>query len=388
MMTQHTEKTDVAVIGGGVIGCAVAYYLAKQGAKVTLIEQSAVGSGASSANSGAIAMATKKPGPALDLAMASQRLYSTLSTELGTDLEYAVQGNLIIAESETETIYLEKLAAEQQAAGVAVEIVSAARCGELNPLLEGSVLGGIYCATDAQVNPFKVTQAYARNAQDRGVRLHSGTRVEGIEVEGGRIRGVATSNGKVAADWVVNAAGAYAAEIGKMAGVEHAVKPRRGQIVVLEATRDIPAVRVAAAGSLLAKHGGSSPSSTNVAMSYLARPLSGTVLLGSTNEFVGFDTRTTREALTEISQYATRLMPRLGRMHAVRAWAGLRPYSSAGPMLGNGAGPEGYVTAIGHGGDGVALSPITGVYVADYIARGGDAPDVTAFVRAMRERTS
>ena len=103
-------------------------------------------------------------------------------------------------------------------------------------------------------------------------------------------------------------------------------------------------------------------------MSYLARPLSGTVLLGSTNEFVGFDTRTTREALGEISRYAKRLMPRLGRMHAVRAWAGLRPYCAQGPMLGTNGGPEGYVTAIGHGGDGVALSPITGVYVADVIA--------------------
>ena len=75
------EKTDVAIIGGGVIGCAVAYYLAKQGARVTLIEQAALGSGASSANTGAIAMATKKPGPALDLAMASQRLYHGLSAE-------------------------------------------------------------------------------------------------------------------------------------------------------------------------------------------------------------------------------------------------------------------------------------------------------------------
>ena len=115
-MTQHTDRTDVAIVGGGVIGCAVAYYLAKQGARVTVIERAAIGSGASSANPGAIAMATKNPGPALNLAMASQRLYEGLSAELGMDLEYAVQGNIIVAESETETIFLEKLCAEQQAA--------------------------------------------------------------------------------------------------------------------------------------------------------------------------------------------------------------------------------------------------------------------------------
>src|SRR5436190_6646105 len=182
-------RSDVAIVGGGGIGCALAYYLAKQGARVTLIERSAIGSGASSANTGAIAMATKQPGPALDLAMASQRLYEGLSAELGMDLEYAVQGNLIVAESETETIFLEKLCAEQRAAGVGAEMVSAARCTELNALLEGSVLAGLYCASDAQVNPFKVTQAYALAAQNAGVRVISGTSVNGIEVEAGHVRG-------------------------------------------------------------------------------------------------------------------------------------------------------------------------------------------------------
>ena len=204
------------------------------------------------------------------------------------DLEYAVQGNLIVAETETETIYLEKLCMEQREVGVAAEMVSAARCTALNPLLEGSVLAGLYCPTDAQVNPFKVTQAYALAAQGAGARVLAGTRVNGIEVRAGHVCGVATSNGNVTANWVVNAAGAHADEIAAMVGVEHGVKPRRGQIVVLEAMPDIPAVRVAAAGSLTAKHAGSSGgSSANVAMSYLARPLSGTVLLGSTERVRG-----------------------------------------------------------------------------------------------------
>jgi len=155
---------DVAIIGGGVIGCAVAYYLSKQGAKVTVIERAAVGSGASSVNSGVISMATKKPGLALDLAMASQRLYPGLCAELGADVEYLVLGNLIVAENETEAGFIEELAKEQAAAGVPVEIVSAQRCRELNKLLEGRILSGMYCPTDAQVDPFKVTQAYARAA--------------------------------------------------------------------------------------------------------------------------------------------------------------------------------------------------------------------------------
>jgi sarcosine oxidase subunit beta len=379
-------KTDVAVIGGGVIGCAVACYLARKGARVTIVEQSVIGSGASSANSGAIAMATKKPGLSLDLAMASQRLYPALANELGMDVEYTVQGNLIVAETETEMIFLEKLAADQQAAGVRAEIVDRARCSALNPLLEGSVLMGIYCPTDAQVNPFKVTQAFAMAAQESGARVMTRTRVDGIEVRDSRAVAVETSSGKVAADWIVNAAGAHADTIGSMVGVKHGVKPRRGQIAVLEAEDRMPPVRVAAAGSLVAKHGtGSSEgSSANVALSYLSRPLSGTVLLGSTNEFAGFDTRTTREGLAEICTGAMRLMPRLADMTVVRAWAGLRPYCAKGVVLGEGGGPQGYVTAIGHGGDGVALAPITGVYIADYIASERGCGDIESYLHARR----
>src|SRR5207253_1610278 len=131
-------------------------------------------------------------------------------------------------------------------------------------------------------------------------------------------------------------------------------------------------------GSLIAKHGSGAPgkSSANVTFSYLSRPLSGTVLLGSTTEFAGFDTRTTREGIGEICAGALKFMPKLGDASVVRTWAGLRPYSAKGPVLGNGGGPAGYATAIGHGGDGIALSPITGAYLAEYIARDGQSGDI------------
>src|SRR4051812_10283474 len=155
------KNSDVVVIGGGVIGCAVAYYLARRGARVTVVERAHVGNGSSAANTGSINMATKKPGPALALGMASQRMYGSLAQELGCDIEYTVTGKLIVAETETELTYIEDMCAGQRAAGAPVEIVSAARCRELNNLLEGRLLGGLYCPTDAQSNPFLVTQAFA-----------------------------------------------------------------------------------------------------------------------------------------------------------------------------------------------------------------------------------
>jgi sarcosine oxidase subunit beta len=253
----------------------------------------------------------------------------------------------------------------------------------LNPLLESYLLGGLYCATDAHANPFKVTQAFARAAQSQNATLMTRTPVEGIDSDGGRVRAVVTSQGRIAADWVVNAAGPYANAIGAMVGVEHAVVPRRGQIVVLEASAGLPAIRVSGASQLLAKHAKApgAEARTNVSLSYTRKALSGTVLLGSTNEFAGFDTRNTIDAVTGICACATRFMPRLGTLNVLRSWAGLRPYSASGPLLGRIGGPENYLVASGHGGDGMALSPISGRYLAELIAHHREPVTLDAFLR-------
>jgi glycine/D-amino acid oxidase-like deaminating enzyme len=376
------DRTDVVVVGGGVIGCSVAYYLAKAGARVVVMDAASVGSGASSANSGGINLATKKPGIAMRLGIVSRRLYGGLAAELDTDLEHHVTGKLIIAETETELAFLETMCTEQRAAGAPVEMVATERCRALNPLLEGRVLGGLYCPADAQANPFKVTQAYARAAQDRGAVIVTGTEVRSIETEGSRVRRVQTSKGSIETRWVVNAAGARAAEVGAMVGVEHNVKPWRGQVVVLEASTDYPVISVSGASQMVSKHAaaGAPRDPLNLAFSYQPRPDSGTVLLGSTYEFAGHDTRTTHAATTGICRVNARVMPRLGRACAVRSWAGLRPYSPTGPILGRVDGPDGYVVATGHGGDGMALSPVTGSYLAALIARDGQAYELGTFL--------
>ena len=379
------SNTDVVVIGGGVIGCAVAYYLAKRGARVTVVERTHIGNGSSAASTGSINMATKKPGAALELGMASQRLYGGLAQELGCDLEYTVTGKLIVAETETELAYIEELCTGQRAAGVPVEIVSAARCRELNNLLEGRVLAGLYCPTDAQSNPFLVTQAFADAARDRGVRILAGIEVSSIETAGNRVSGVITSNGTLRADWIVNAAGAYAAAVGKMVGVAHDVRPWRGQLVVLEATEDLPVVGVSGASQMLSKHApvAADAGPLRASLYYCRRPFSGTVLLGSTYEFAGFDLRTTHEGVAGICRSTARAMPRLRKLNAVRSWAGLRPHSPTGPILGRAGGPNGYLVATGHGGDGMALAPITGLYLAETIARDGHC-DLPGFLDELK----
>lgn len=376
--------TDVVVIGGGVIGCAVAYYLAKRGASVTIVERANVGSGASAANAGSINMVTKKPGLALALGMASQRLYMGLARELGCDIEYSVTGKLIVAEAETELGYIEEMHTGQRAGGAPVELVSAGRCRELNGLLEARVLGGLYCPTDAQANPFLVTRAYANAACNRGARIMANTEVNAIETADGRVNRVVTSRGTLSTGWVINAAGAHAAAVGAMVGAAHDVRPWRGQILVLEAIDDLPAVGVSGASQIMSKQAkatadNSGRGAPRVVLYYSRRPVNGTVLLGSTYEFVGYDVRNTREGVAGICRSSTRAMPGLARFNLVRSWAGLRPYSPTGPILGRAGGPAGYLVATGHGGDGMALAPITGLYLAETVAREGEC-DLPGFL--------
>jgi glycine/D-amino acid oxidase-like deaminating enzyme len=365
-------RADVVVVGGGAIGSAVAYYLTKAGAKVVLVERNAVGSGSSSANPGAVNMITKKPGPALDLAQASQRLYPGLSAELQTDVEYFVSGTLIVAETDFEMEFCVDLASKQEAAGVRVDVLGPEACRELNPLIEGPIVGGIHCPTDAHINPFRVTNGFARAAERLGAEILTGSPAESVELENGRVRAVRTGRGTIQTSWLVNAAGAYSPLIGKMVGVEHDVVPRRGQIMVLEATPDLPDIKVSSAKQLVAKHltkPGAKEDAVALAFGYTRKPRSGTVLIGSTNEFVGYDTSNSLNVLASMSAHGKQLMPGLQKLNVMRTWAGLRPYSASGPIIGRAGGPDGYIAATGHGGDGVALSPITGTYVAEMIRR-------------------
>src|SRR5205814_1095476 len=259
------------------------YYLSRAGAKVVVIERNAVGSGSSSANPGSISMITKSPGPALRMAQASQWLYESLSEQIGTDVEYIVSGTLIVAETEFELQFCAELASEQEAAGVKLEVIGPEACRELNPLIQGPILGGVYCPTDAHINPFQVTNGFATAASRLGAEIMTVTSAEAVDVDQGRVRAVRTDRGTIQARWLVNAAGAYSPTIGEMLGVKHEVIPRRGQIMVLEAVPDLPISKMSTAKQLVAKHltrPGSPEDKRSLACGYTSKPRSGTVLLG------------------------------------------------------------------------------------------------------------
>lgn len=377
---------DVAVIGGGVIGTAITYYLTLRGLSVVLIENGDLAAGASGACGGSVSMQTKRGGPVLTCAMRSQELYRALGEELGRDLEYEEQGSLIVAETTAEHEYLMKLAEEQSAAGLKVDwLDGTAAARECGAVLSRSVATARYCATDAEVNPLAVVFAFADAAKKRGARIRTRTRVTAIPMHNDRIVGVETDRGDIAAPIVVNAAGAWAPAIGEMAGVSVPVKPRRGVVLVTEPVAFRVRGTVFSTKYLMSKRPSAKASMGGAELSFsgglvLAQTAAGNLLIGSSRDDVGFDVGTPPEIVEFIAQEAVRILPALSSVSLIRAYAGLRPLASDGlPIIGMAPGLSGFVLATGHEGDGVALAPWTGRAVAALVDTTTPSDDLAPF---------
>ena len=358
---------DVVVIGGGVIGAATTYYLAQQGARVILLERSALGSGASTACEGAILMQTKHAGPHLAAARVSNDIYADLSQELDCDLEYRRHGSMVVAQTEDELRELGGLRDRQLAAQLPMEWLDAAECHELQPALADDVLAATLCPIDAEVNPMKVIFGYVAAAQRRSAQVWSHAEVTGITLGKDTVE-VALADGRaVSAAVAVNAAGAWAPFVGHMLGVSLPIKPRRGMILV---TEKIPATLrgvVLSAEYLVSKLRTGAQSASGLAGGLVASQVaSGNVLLGSSREDVGYDPTVTSEGISHIGSRAIRTFPLLREVSLIRTYAGLRPATPDGlPLLGRVVGAERLVLAAGHEGDGIALAPWTGRVAAD-----------------------
>ena len=225
-------RTDILIVGGGLAGTAIAYYLARGGAEVLLIERSEINAAASGANSGSIhAQIPLEPfleqgeawtrgfAPTIPLMIQSIRLWGGLEAELGADLEIALPGGLMVAEDEQQLAILERKAAVERAHGLPVEILGAADLRRIAAYLAPDLKGAAFCPIEGKANPQKAAPAFARAAARLGARLMCGVTLTGLRVEATGFQ-AATGNGPIAARRVVNCAGAEAATVAAMVGVE------------------------------------------------------------------------------------------------------------------------------------------------------------------------
>lgn len=367
-------KAEVVVVGGGLIGSSIAYYLSEQGVNVILLEKRGICLGTSGAGGELCSLHTKRPGIHLELARKSIQELEKLERkkdELPYSLEYRKCGSMILIETKIEEKIMDEFFARKKKCGVDIKYLAPEEVKELVPIVSDNIRGATYVPSNLSVNPISLNIGFLEMAKKNGAKLMFGTSATKILLDNNRnVKHVVTSDDiKIRTKFVVNAAGVEAPEIGEMVGIPVPIKPRRGEVLVTErAPLNTLKVHVSDAKSVAIKFGVTALSGVGLGAGQTA---SGTILIGTTRKFAGYDTSVSLEGMVSLARNAVHLLPGLRSFHIIRAFAGLRPYTADGlPIIGYVKNIGGFIMAAGHGGDGVTLSPITGELVSELITKG------------------
>ena len=352
-MTRHSA-CDVVVIGAGAVGAAVTWYATGVGLSVTVVERGAIVSGSSSSCEGNLLVSDKEPGPELDLALYSHRVWADELVDYRTLWEFDFKGGLVVAATTEGRDGLTGLAERQRAAGVIVQDVPLDEVPTLEPHLTRDIASAAFYPQDCQVQPILLAAHLLRMARGRGATVHTDTPVTGFVTAGDRVTGVRTSSGEISAPIVVNCAGAWAGEVAALAGTHLPVLPRRGFVLVTEPLPPTVFHKVYAGEYVAATQSGDAGLQTSTVIEGTE---GGTVLIGSSRERVGFDKTPSLPAIREIARKALRLYPSLRQVSVMRTYLGFRPYCPDHlPVIGEDPNAPGLWHATGHEGAGIGLS--------------------------------
>ena len=368
---EHSELKAI-VIGGGIIGCSVAWRLSAEGVATTVLERGRVGQEASWAAAGMIAPQAEAegPGPFFDFCMKARDAFDGIVDRLvrdgGVDPEYDRAGILYVALDGDERAQLERRARWQRSVGAPLEELSGAEARRVEPMLSPEALYAIHMPTNRRTDNRKLTHAYAAAARKAGAEFVEGARVEGLALRGERAIGVLMDGGSIReADVVVNAAGAWAGEVRGLEADRVKLHPVRGQIVCFE-------VAPGTIGPALFSLRG-----------YVVPRRDGRLLAGSTMEEAGYNKSVTLAGLDKIARGAATIVPTLGASAFREAWAGLRPATrDLMPVLGFSPSVSNVLWAAGHFRSGILLSAITGEIIADLVQGRRPAVELGAFSAA------
>lgn len=363
---------DVVIIGAGVVGAACAYYAARAGLSVAVVDRGPVAGGTTGAGEGNLLVSDKEAGPELDLALLSADLWRELSLELPREIEYEAKGGLVVAADEATVKALRGFADGQRAAGVDAVEVGPGELRDLEPHSAPDLAGGFRYPQDAQVQP---AQAAARLLAASGAEVYLGEEVTALlrspgPAGSGALRGVRTSRRKLLAPAVVNAAGTWGGAVAALAGVPLPVLPRKGFVLVTEPLPRVVRHKVYAADYIADVASGSASLQSSAVVE--GTP-AGPVLIGATRERVGFDRSLSTQALRRLATQAAALFPVLADVRVLRVYHGFRPYLPDHlPAIGADPRVPGLFHACGHEGAGIGLAPATGVLIATALT--GSAP--------------
>lgn len=366
------KHCDVLVIGGGIVGCAIAYYVSKSGRQVSIVEKGDFVSGTSSRCDGNILAIDKDPGFDSRMSLVSQQLVDDLSCELDYPFEYRAPGSILVCESEEEMEAAEQWVERQKAAGLPFRMLDQSDIRQESKYFADDLLGGLECATDSTVNPYMLAFALLEAAMKQGAEAWKHTEVMDVKKEENGMFSVDTSNGLFTANHVVNAAGVWAPKIGEMLGLSIPIKPRKGHIIVASRQDYVGSRKVMEFGYLISKFGGErrvDPLTEKYGVALVFEPTeSQNFLIGSSREFVGFNTKVRQEVIQCIARRAIRFYPKMADMMMIRSYAGLRPYTEDHlPIVSRVDEIPHFYIAAGHEGDGISLAAVTGKVVEEMI---------------------
>lgn len=356
------SSAEIIVVGGGVIGCALAFELRKRGAGVMLLERDRIASGASYGAGGMLAPQVEAAGPGaiLELGLRSRDLFAGWQAELPSPFDLDLSGILRVAHTEKGAQELRRRAEWQRGLGLGARLCDPGEVADLCPGLSETLCG--LWVPDGQVSAQRLTLSLAQGAVQRGAVLR-----EGVIVTAVRTGGVDTTEGRLSAGQVVVAAGAWS---GLLTGMP--VRPIKGQRLLLRQPGRLMGLTVFGD------------------QCYLIPKAGGRVLAGATEEpGAGFDTRVTTEAVGKLARAACALLPPLGAAELVESWAGLRPGTPDRlPLLGRLPGFDGVWLATGHHRNGILLSALTGRLMAEAILHGAALPATCAPDRFRAKQAS
>ncbi len=353
-------KTDVVIIGGGIVGCATAYYLAKRGVHVIVVEKNAgVGLEASGCNGGGVRQNGRKA--MLPIAIESVRIWEELAKELESDLEYVQTGNINIAiDKETENALENEVTWEKDHGLNDVRMLSAKECHVIVPGLTNLAVAGKICSTDGVANPMLVSPAFAKAGRRLGVKFKLNSKVTSLLIQGLKVCGVQTDSEEIESDIVVNAAGPWAAQFSEQVGCTMPIFPGRSQLMITERL---------------------SHNSINLWVSvrgygYMRPTSSKNLVLGTGGVQNDIFSRHIDWQIVKIqSEYWSSFFPWLNDVAIIRMCAAITEYTPDGyPYIGAVSGINGFYVAAAFHGEGFCTGPMVGKTIANLVL--GEKPEV------------
>ncbi len=364
MSTQNSRFPDVLIIGGGVIGCSIAYHLTRRGCRnVVVVERNTIGSGSTAKAAGGFRQQFSYE-TNVRLAMYSINFFEHFHErlELPPDAEgvdFHQIGYLFLLSTPEAFTTFERSAALQQRLGLPVEVLTPEQVGSRWPWLSvHDLVGATYCPTDGYGRPHNVMQAFATQAQRLGASFVEGAEVSAITRKAARIMTVETNQGSFSPGSVIICAGPWSGELGRLAGVEIPVQPLRRMCFVTDPFDAIPQ---------------DAPMTIEMPNTFHFRPEGAGFMLGTSDQHepYGFHTTMRWEWLERVMEDAAKRVPVLEQAKIHHGWAGLYETSpDHNAILGPIPGVENLLVATGFSGHGVMQSPATGMIMSEFILDG------------------